>query len=52
MAVNKVLESKDLENIVDSVFPTQFEPGSIADRLLSKGREQGIEQLRVRKSDS
>ena len=44
MAVNKQIESGELSEIVQSVFPTQIEPGSLADRLLSQGREQGMEK--------
>ena len=44
MAVNKQIESGELHKIVQSVFPTQIEPGSLADRLLNQGREEGIEQ--------
>jgi predicted transposase YdaD len=31
---------------IDKLFPTQIEPGSIADRLLKKGREEGREEGR------
>ena len=44
MAVNKQIGSEELSKIVQSVFPTQIEPGSLADRLLNQGREEGIEQ--------
>ena len=44
MAVNKQIESGELHKIVQSVFPTQIEPGSLADRPLNQGREEGIEQ--------
>lgn len=33
-----------MDRIVQSVFPTQIEPGSIADRLLKQGREEGREE--------
>jgi predicted transposase YdaD len=29
---------------VQKIFPTQIEPGSIADQLLKKGREEGREE--------
>lgn len=33
-----------MDRIVQSVFPTQIEPGSIADRLIKQGREEGREE--------
>ena len=48
MAVNKSIDDQQYKQTVASVFPTQFEPGSLADRLLirgrNEGRQQGIEQ--------
>jgi predicted transposase YdaD len=44
MAVNKEIGQAEFGNIVTSVFPTQIEPGSLADRLLKQGREEGIEK--------
>ena len=44
MAVNKEIGSEELKRIVQSVFPTQIEPGSLADRLLTQGRQEGLEQ--------
>jgi len=44
MAVNKQIGSEELSRIVQSVFPTQIEPGSLADRLLKQGREEGLEK--------
>ena len=44
MAVNKQIGSEELSQIVQSVFPTQIEPGSLADRLLTQGREEGLEK--------
>ena len=48
MAVNKSIDVQQYKQTVASVFPTQFEPGSLADRLLirgrNEGRQQGIEQ--------
>lgn len=42
MAVNKQIGSEELSKIVQSVFPTQIEPGSLADRLLNEGEERGL----------
>ena len=41
MAVNKNLDSQHYKQTLESVFPTQFEVGSLADRLLIQGREEG-----------
>ncbi len=43
MAVNKNIDSKEMEYIVSDVFPTLIEPGSLAHRLLIQGREEGLE---------
>ena len=41
MSVNKNIDSQQYKQTLKSVFPTQFEPGSLADRLLIQGREEG-----------
>ena len=41
MAVNKSIDEQQYKQTVASVFPTQFEPGSLADRLLIRGRNEG-----------
>jgi hypothetical protein len=41
MSVNKDIDSQQYKQTLKSVFPTQFEPGSLADRLLIQGREEG-----------
>ncbi len=46
IGVNQHMSIEDLDRIVQSVFPTQIEPGSIADRLLKQGREEGREEGR------
>ncbi len=46
MTANKNIDSKQYKQTLKSVFPTQFEPGSLADRLLEQGREQGREEGR------
>ncbi|MCA9133140.1 MAG: Rpn family recombination-promoting nuclease/putative transposase [Planctomycetales bacterium] len=48
MSVNKDMDSHQYKQTLKSVFPTQFEPGSLADRLLIQGREEG-EQLGLKK---
>ncbi|PAY17130.1 hypothetical protein CKO51_22715 [Rhodopirellula sp. SM50] len=44
MSANNDLTSEELKQTLASVFPTQFYPGSIADRLLEEGREEGREE--------
>ncbi len=44
MSVNKNIDSQQYKQTLESVFPTQFEPGSLADRLLIQGREEGLER--------
>jgi hypothetical protein len=44
MAVNKSMDSQQYKQTLQSVFPTQFEPGSLADRLLIQGREEGRQE--------
>jgi len=41
MSVNKSMNESEYKQTLKSVFPTQFEPGSLADRLLTRGREEG-----------
>ncbi len=41
MSVNKNIDSQQYKQTLKSVFPTQFEPGSLADRLLIQGRKEG-----------
>ena len=43
MSVNKNISESEYKQTLKSVFPTQFEPGSLADRLLTQGREEGRE---------
>jgi predicted transposase/invertase (TIGR01784 family) len=44
MAVNKGMDNQYYKQTLASVFPTQFEPGSLADRLLIQGREEGRQE--------
>ncbi len=44
MSVNKQIDSHQYKQTLKSVFPTQFEPGSLADRLLIQGREEGRQE--------
>ena len=46
MAANKDLTSEEMKQTLASVFPTQFYPGSMADRLLEEGLEKGREEGR------
>jgi predicted transposase YdaD len=46
MSDNKDIDSQQYKQTLKSVFPTQFEPGSLADRLLIQGREEGREEGR------
>ena len=39
-----ILTRNNTMQTLKSVFPTQFEPGSLADRLLSQGRQEGREE--------
>ena len=41
MSVNKNMGLEQYKQTLKSVFPTQFEPGSLADRLLIQGRAEG-----------
>jgi hypothetical protein len=40
MTVNKNMDHEQYKQTLASILPTQFEPGSLADRLLIKGREE------------
>ncbi len=44
MTVNKNIDSEQYKQTLKSILPTQFEPGSLADRLLIQGREEGREE--------
>lgn len=44
MSVGRDIDSQQYKQTLKSVFPTQFEPGSLADRLLIQGREEGLEK--------
>ena len=44
MATSAALPMETLTMTVQKIFPTQIEPGSIADQLLKKGREEGREE--------
>jgi hypothetical protein len=46
MGVNRFMSLEEMDRIVQSVFPTQIEPGSIADRLIKQGEEKGREEGR------
>lgn len=46
MSVNKSLDSQQYKQTLASVLPTKYEPGSLADRLLTQGREEGREEGR------
>ena len=41
MTVNKDIDQQQYQQTLAGILPTQFEPGSLADRLLSQGREEG-----------
>lgn len=41
MTVNKNIDQEQYKQTLASILPTQFEPGSLADRLLIQGREEG-----------
>ena len=43
MSVNKSITQEEFADTVRSVWPVQIESGSLADKLLKKGREEGIE---------
>ena len=44
MTVNKNIDQQQYKQTLASILPTQFEPGSLADRLLKQGREEGREE--------
>ncbi|MEZ6133939.1 MAG: Rpn family recombination-promoting nuclease/putative transposase [Pirellulaceae bacterium] len=44
MTVNKDIGAEEYKQTLKSILPTQFEPGSLADRLLIQGREEGREE--------
>lgn len=46
MSVSRDIDAQQYKQTLKSVFPTQFEPGSLADRLLIQGREEGREEGR------
>lgn len=41
MTVNKDIDQQQYQQTLAGILPTQFEPGSLADRLLIQGREEG-----------
>lgn len=43
-AANKDIDAQQYKQTLKSVLPTQFEPGSLADRLLIQGRKEGLER--------
>jgi len=43
MSVNKSITQEEFAETVRSVWPVQIESGSLADKLLKKGRDEGIE---------
>ena len=44
ITVNKKMDSQQYKQTLESILPTQFEVGSLADRLLKQGREEGREE--------
>lgn len=44
MTVNREIGAEEYKQTLKSILPTQFEPGSLADRLLVQGREEGREE--------
>ncbi len=46
MTVNKKIDTQEYKQTLASILPVQFEPGSLADRLLIQGREEGREEGR------
>ncbi len=46
MTVNKSIDVQDFKQTLQSILPVQIEPGSLADRLLTQGREEGREEGR------
>ncbi len=43
MTVNKSIDAQEYKERLNSILPVQYEPGSLADRLLTQGREEGRE---------
>ncbi len=46
MSVNKSIDSQEYKQTLKSILPVQYEPGSLADRLLNQGREEGRKEGR------
>ncbi|HBJ36739.1 MAG TPA: hypothetical protein DDZ51_18680 [Planctomycetaceae bacterium] len=46
IAENRNRNFHQVSQIIKNVFPTAIEPGSIADRLLTQGREEGRKEGR------
>lgn len=46
MATNSNIDEQQYKQTLASVFPTQFEPGSVVDRVLTEGIEKGLEKGR------
>ncbi len=44
IGVNQHMSIEDMDRILQSVFPTQIELGSIADRMIKQGREEVVEK--------
>lgn len=44
MTVNKSIDQQQYQQTLAGIIPTQFEPGSLADRLLAQGREEGRQE--------
>lgn len=44
MATNSNIDEQQYKQTLVSVFPTQFEPGSVIDRVLTEGIEKGQQQ--------
>ena len=45
-AVSPSIPLETLEMTIEKIFPMQFEPGSIADQYIKKGRQEGIQEGR------
>ena len=43
MSANKSIPQEEFAETVHLVWPVQIESGSLADKLLKKGRDEGIE---------
>ena len=44
ISVNKTMDNQQYKQTLESILPTQFEVGSLADRLLTRGRAEGREE--------